>query len=105
MKLHHLIADSIHRRSAVCHHKTMRQTLVATREDSRMITVVQQQTDDIRRHGRLACSSYREITHTDSGRLDGEREQQTLVIQRVPDGYTERVEPAERDIENAAHLD
>ena len=70
-----------------------------------MIAVLQQQADDIRRHGRLACSSYREITHTDSGRLDGEREQQTLVIQRVPDGYTERVEPAERNIENAAHLD
>ena len=80
-------------------------TAVATRENRRMITVVQQQTDDIRRHGRLACSSYREITHTDSGRLDGEREQQTLVIQRVPNGYTERVKPAERNIENAAHLD
>ena len=100
MELHHLIADGVYRRSTVRHDESVRCTLVAPREDRRLITILQQQMDDIRRHGRLARASDREIAHTDSGRLYGKREQQTLVVQQMPNGYTERVEPAEGNIDD-----
>ena len=96
VQLHRLVPYALHGRGMVRHDEAARSTFVAPREDRRMIAVLQQQADDIRRHGRLARPAYRYIADTYRSHIHGERRQQMPVKEHMAEGYTCGVEPGER---------
>ena len=95
--LHSLIADSGSRSLCVRQYKTTGCPLVTAREHRRVIAVRYQQTHEVLHHRRFAGAAHRQVTHTDSRHIDGERQQQMPVKQHMADRHARSVEPTQRD--------
>ena len=103
MELHRFVADRFDRSVLIRHDEAARRTLIPAREDRRVVAAVQEETDYIRRHRRLACPPHRQVTHADRGHRDGERGQEMPVIQDMADRHTCGVGPRERDVKSIQH--
>ncbi len=103
MELHRFVADRFDRSVLIRHDEAARRTLIPAREDRRVVAAVQEETDYIRRHRRLACPPHRQVTHADRGHRDGEGGQEMPVIEPMANRHTCSVEPRERDVKSIQH--